>query len=185
MASNYPAALDTLATTHTNGEIIDPATDNDEADAINKIEATLGVDPAGTFTDVVTRLDTNDAELGSNPSGTYTDVATRINSLETIVFNTQSGSTYTLVLSDASKCVTLTNGTACTVTVPANASVAFPSGTQILVRAGTGAGTITIAAAAGVTVTNPYASLVLAGPAAQAVLLKIGTNAWSLNGEVA
>lgn len=185
MASNYPAALDTLATNHQSGDFIAASTDNDEADAINKIEAELGVDPRGAYTDVVSRLDANDAELGANPSGSYADVATRIGALETLIFNTQTGSAYTLILSDAGQCVTLTNATACTVTVPANASVAFPSGTQIIIRAGTGAGTITVSPAAGVTVTNPYASLVLAGPSAQAVLLKIGTNAWSLNGEVA
>ena len=185
--SQYPGALDSFSTSHQDNvnEAIHAQTDNDEADAINKIEAELGINPSGSFTDVVTRLATTDAELGTNPSGVFTDVTTRLNTLETIVFNTQSGSAYTLVLADASLCVALTNATSCTVTVPANATVAFPVGCQIMIRQAVSAGTVTIAAAGGVTVTNPFASLALAGPGAQAVLLKINTNAWSLNGEVA
>lgn len=187
MPSNYPGALDSLPTSHVDNvnEAIHASTMNDDADAINKIELELGINPSGGFTDVVTRLNASDAELGTNPGGVYTDVTTRLNTLETIVFNTQSGSTYTLVLADASLCVTLTNATSCTVTVPANANVAFPSGTQIMLRQAVSAGTVTIAAAGGVTVTNPFASLALAGPGAQAILLKIGTNSWTLNGEVA
>ena len=43
----------------------------------------------------------------------------------------RSGTTYTFVLTDASKLVTFGNAAAITVTIPTNANVAFPIGTQI------------------------------------------------------
>lgn len=99
------------------------------------------------------------------------------------MFNNQTGTSYTLVLGDATECVVMTNASANTLTIPPNSSVAFPTGTEILVRQG-GAGATTIAAGVGVTLVNPYTSFVLAGTNAEAKLLKIGTNSWSLNGEV-
>ena len=46
MASAFPGGLDSFATNHTTGETIVAATDNDQADAINKIEAALGANLA-------------------------------------------------------------------------------------------------------------------------------------------
>lgn len=113
-----------------------------------------------------------------------TDAATK-GYVDAMTFSTQSGSAYTLVLSDQGKVVVLTNAVGPTLTIPTNASVAFPLGTIIVVRAGTSAAPATIAGASGVTVFNPYNSFTLAGAAAEATLLKIGTDSWSLNGEVA
>ncbi len=56
MASVYPGALDAVSTGHVDAETIVPATDNDQADAINKIEAELGAIPSASFADVATRL---------------------------------------------------------------------------------------------------------------------------------
>ena len=57
--------------------------------------------------------------------------------------NAQTGTSYTLVLSDEGKLVTLTSATAVTLTIPTNASVAFPIGTQIdLSQDGAGAVTV-------------------------------------------
>ncbi len=41
MPSSFPTALDTLATTHVSGEIVSATTDNDQADAVNKIERAM------------------------------------------------------------------------------------------------------------------------------------------------
>lgn len=59
MASVYPGALDTLATNKADGTAT--LTDhkdhhNDLADAVNKIEAELGIEPSGAFSTVVARL---------------------------------------------------------------------------------------------------------------------------------
>lgn len=69
--------------------------------------------------------------------------------------NEQTGTTYTLALADATKAVRATNGSAITVTVPTNASVALPVRCVIPVFQG-GAGLVTLAAAVGVTFESPF-----------------------------
>ncbi len=57
--------------------------------------------------------------------------------------NPQTGTTYTFALTDANNCVTMSNTAANTVTVPANASVAFAVGTTLtVVQVNTGTTTI-------------------------------------------
>jgi hypothetical protein len=99
-----------------------------------------------------------------------------INDLAFGVFNAQTGTTYTLALTDVAKVVTLTNAAAITVTVPTNASVAFPIGTQILLYQG-GAGAVTIAGDSGVDVRN-QAGLEMSGQYAVAGLLKLDSDEW-------
>ena len=49
-----------------------------------------------------------------------------------LAFNAQTGTTYTFVLADAdNKLVTASNASAQTYSIPTNASVAFPIGTQL------------------------------------------------------
>ena len=68
-----------------------------------------------------------------------------------VAINAQTGTTYTTVLTDESKLVTLNNGSAITLTIPANSSVAYPVGTKIDITQ-LGAGQVTVAGAGGVTV---------------------------------
>lgn len=89
---------------------------------------------------------------------------------------------YTLVLADASKIVEVSNANANTLTVPTNASVAFPVGTQIVVLQ-TGAGQTTIAGASGVTV-NGTPGLKLRAQWSIATLIKRGTDSWVVAGDV-
>lgn len=96
--------------------------------------------------------------------------------------NAQTGTTYTLVLADASRLVTLTNAAAITLTVPANSSVAFPVGTRIVI-AQRGAGQVTVAGAGGVTV-NTAETLKLADQYAYAELFKHATDEWDLVGRL-
>lgn len=59
MSSTYPGSLDNFATDKTNSSATEndhPAHHNDLADAVNKIEAELGVNPAGSFDTVAERL---------------------------------------------------------------------------------------------------------------------------------
>lgn len=100
-----------------------------------------------------------------------------------ITFNTQTGTTYTLVLADANKIVDMSNASAITLTVPPNSSVAFPIGTQItLIQAG--AGQVTVAQGAGVTV-QKTAGLKLRTQWSSGTLVKRGTNEWVLVGDIA
>lgn len=104
-------------------------------------------------------------------------IAGGVNDLSAIQLNAQTGTTYTLALADRSKCVTLTNASAITLTIPLNSSIALAVGSQILLYQG-GAGQVTIAGAAGVTVRSQGSKLKLAGQYAVAGLVKIATDEW-------
>jgi hypothetical protein len=97
--------------------------------------------------------------------------------------NAQSGTTYTLVLADAQNIVELTNASAITLTVPPNASVAFPVGTVIELHQG-GAGDVTVAAGVGVTLNSRGSAFDLAGIHAIAALRKVAINTWRLTGDI-
>ena len=71
------------------------------------------------------------------------------NVMYNIALNTQTGTAYTLVLADRGKLVTTNNGSAQSITVPPNSSVAYAVGTQVQV-AGLGAGEVTMVAGSGV-----------------------------------
>jgi len=93
--------------------------------------------------------------------------------------NAQTGTSYTLVLTDAGKQVTMTNASASTLTVPPNASVAFAVGVRIQVIQ-LGAGAVTLTAGAGVTISSLATSLVMAQYQV-ATLIKTATNTWVAN----
>ena len=115
--------------------------------------------------------------------GTITG-ATNINGLlrNYNVYNTQTSS-YTLVLADASKIVEMNVGSANTVTVPTNSSVAFPIGTEITVMQ-YGAGNTTIVAASGVTFRSKDFSTRIGDQYTGATLIKRDTNEWYLIGNI-
>jgi len=97
--------------------------------------------------------------------------------------NAQTGTTYTLVAADAGKMVTLTNASAITLTIPTNASVAFPVNTRIdLLQYG--AGQVTVGGA-GVTINSSGAKLKLTGQYSGASLWKKATDTWVLIGDLA
>lgn len=102
---------------------------------------------------------------------------------KSLSYNTQTGTAYTLALTDAGICVEMNNASANTLTVPPNSSVAFPVGTQILITQ-YGAGQTTIAAGAGVTIRQADAKLKLAKQYAQASLVKRATDEWVLSGNL-
>lgn len=94
---------------------------------------------------------------------------------------TSTSANYTLSLTDAGKAVHGTSGSARTITVPPNSSVAFPVGTVIILyRAGAGA--LTVAAGAGVTIRQANGAFALDGQYAEATLRKIATDEWVLSG---
>jgi hypothetical protein len=90
---------------------------------------------------------------------------------------------YTLVLGDAGKLVEVSSGTAVTLTVPTNATVAFPVGTRVEVLQ-TGAGQVTVAAAGGVTV-NAKTGLKVSAQWGRVILIKRATDTWALVGDTA
>jgi len=100
---------------------------------------------------------------------------------QNLTLNAQTGTTYTLVLTDNGRLVTLSNAAAITLTVPTNASVAFATGAVINIQQ-IGAGQVTVAGAAGVTVTGTGTKLRTQYSAA--ALVKTGTDSWTLIGDL-
>jgi hypothetical protein len=88
--------------------------------------------------------------------------------------NTQTDTDYTLVLADENTGVIMSSSAAHNLTVPANSSVAFDIGAQIVVEQG-GSGQVTIVAGGGVTVNG---SLYTAGQYSVTVLIKQATDTW-------
>lgn len=74
MSSQYPTGLDSLATNKTNNTTSSadhPQHHNDLADAVNKVEAELGINPSGTDATVAARFTRIEAG-GSGGGGTFT-----------------------------------------------------------------------------------------------------------------
>jgi hypothetical protein len=114
-------------------------------------------------------------------SAIQTQIDSKTNKL--ITTNRQTAS-YTLVLSDADKLVEINNASANNLTVPLNSSVAFSTGTQILL-AQYGAGQTTIVATSGVTIRSNGGKLKLNAQYSGATLIKIATDEWYLFGDIA
>lgn len=101
-----------------------------------------------------------------------------------IAVSTEVGA-YGLVLADANNYKLIdSSGGACNVTVPTNATQAFPVGTRIYIEQDH-ANTVTIVAAGGVTINSRGAVYNLAGNHAVAVLFKKAANLWTLSGDLA
>ena len=95
--------------------------------------------------------------------------------------NAQTAS-YTLVLADKNKVVEMGVGSANTLTVPLNSSVAFPVGSQINILQ-TGSGQTTITATGGVTI-NATPGLKMRTQWSYATLIKRATDTWVLVGDI-
>lgn len=104
----------------------------------------------------------------------------------TLITNAQTAS-YTLVLADKDKIVEVSNAAANTVTIPTNATAAFPTGTQINIVQ-TGAGQTTISGTSGVTVNSTGATAAspkLRARWSSATAIKRGTDSWVVIGDIA
>lgn len=107
-----------------------------------------------------------------------------------LAFNAQTGTTYTFVLADAdNKLVTASNASAQTFSIPTNANVAFPIGTQInLIQLG--AGQVTVNAVTSGTTTIVSTGATAASPKCRAqysamTLIKRDTDSWYAIGDIA
>jgi hypothetical protein len=119
----------------------------------------------------------------NKPVSTATQTALDAKTNKLVIANRQTAS-YTLVLSDADKLVEMNVGSANNLTIPLNSSVAFATGTQILL-AQYGAGQTTIVATSGVTIRSNGAKLKLNAQYSGATLVKIAENEWYLFGDIA
>ena len=131
-----------------------------------------------TGTDGQTALEVADGDVSITDALTVTGTTTTY-----LAFNNQTAS-YTLVLADAGKAVEVNNASANTLTVPPNSSVAFPTGTQIIVFQ-QGAGATTITAGAGVTLRSKDSNLAVDGQYASVALVKRASDEWYVTGALA
>lgn len=115
--------------------------------------------------------------------------AAMFNGLVTYTLNSQSGATYTLASTDQYQVLVITtNASTKTVSIPTDATYAFPTGTAITIL-NTGAGLLTINAVTPGTTTVTSAGAVSASPTVAqfktAVAIKTNTNAWTVVGSIA
>jgi len=115
--------------------------------------------------------------------------AAMFNGLVAYTLNTQTGATYTLVSTDQYQTLVLTsNAGTKTVSIPTDATYAFPNGTAITII-NTGAGLLTInAVTPGTTTVFSTGATTTAPTVAQykaAVAIKIATNNWVVTGGIA
>lgn len=105
-----------------------------------------------------------------------------------LALNAQTGTTYTFVLTDNGKLVTASNAAAQTYSIPTNASVAFPVGTQInLIQIGVGQ--VTVQAVTSGTTTVLSAGATAAAPKTRArysslTCIKVATDTWYVVGDI-
>lgn len=94
-----------------------------------------------------------------------------------------AGTNYDFILTDTGKYLSMSYGSACTMTIPTNASVAFPTGTRIEIEQN-GAGQVQILAAGGVTLNSEGGKTKLLGQFATCFIIKKDTNEWTLSGNI-
>lgn len=134
-----------------------------------------------SYYDFFKSLDTLLKNTASGLAGLPALLALKSDILRTI--NSQSGTTYTFALVDNGALCEFTNGSPVTVTIPTNASVAFPVGTQIDVVQG-GAGKVTFAGAGGVTLKSVASNKSLSAQEAGGTLIQMSANTWRLVGSL-
>ena len=149
----------------------------------NKI--TITNDPTNREVDIDVVLSNLPASVLPNDSAV---IGTTIkNALETlnnaiVPINAQVGTTYTLVLTDSGKLVTLTNALAIAVTIPTNAVVPFLVGTRIDLLQG-GAGKVTFSGV-GVTIKSKSSNKSIGAQNVAVSLIKEATDTWYLIGDL-
>jgi hypothetical protein len=207
-AVTFNAGL-TANTADINGGTVDGATINDSsiggttpaAGAFTTLEATsLDSTPIGGTTPAAGAFTTLEAtSLDSTPIGGTTPAAGAFTTLSATGNTTldgtavvkqglpiidEAGTAKTLTLSDNGGYIVTSNGSAVTITVPPNSSVAFPTGAEIVVFQ-SGAGQVIFAAGAGVTIRSKDSNLKISAQYAAATLKKVATDEWHLLGDLA
>ena len=151
-----------------------------ETGDISAVNAGNGLSGGGSSGSVTLSIDTSiTADLASAQVLTNKTLTAPIINLG---INAQTGTTYTPVLTDNGKLITLNNANPITFTVPTNTSVTYPIGAQINL-AQIGAGQVSVVGDTGVTV-NATPTLNLRAQYSAASIVKLGTNSWLLLGDL-
>jgi hypothetical protein len=136
--------------------------------------------------DTATTVDVSTAQTLTNKTLTSPTLNAPLINLS---LNAQTGTTYTFVLADNGKLVTASNASAQTYSIPTNASVAYPIGTQInIIQIGAGQVTINAVTSGTTTVSSTGATATAPKLRAQfssATCIKANTDLWYVVGDIA
>lgn len=132
-------------------------------------------------TDTLVGKDTTDTLTNKTLTSPTLNTPTINDARQNLTLNAQTGTTYTLVLTDNGRLVTLSNAAAITLTVPLNSSVAFATGAVVNIQQ-IGAGQVTVAGASGVTLNGTGTKTRAQWSAAS--LVKTATDTWTLIGDI-
>lgn len=146
-------------------------------DKLSALAATTSAELAGVISD---ETGSGSLVFGTSPALSNPKIAQAIGS--------QSATTYTLVLSDQSKYIEFTNSSAVTISIPTDASVAFPVGTSIDIMQ-EGAGQLTVSAATPGTTEVLSTGATAAAPKTRTrysalTLKKVKDNGWRVIGDI-
>ena len=154
-------------------------------DLVTDLPADFEVFGQAVDTDFVDLLGGTTGQVLSKTSNTDLDFTWIEQDDSTLAFNAQTGTTYTLVVTDAAnKLVTTSNASPITVTVPPSV---FAAGNTINVQS-IGVGLTTFAAGAGVTITSTGASAaapILRARYSAATVICTASNVFTIVGDIA
>jgi hypothetical protein len=177
----------------TSGDITDlrvlVTTNIPESGDISAVVAGTGLSGGGTSGSVTLAINTAvtaDLTTAQTLTNKTLTTPTLTSPLINLGINAQTGTTYTTVLADNGKLVTQTNGSPITTTIPPNSSVAYPIGAQLNV-AQLGAGKVTFAQGAGVTIVSTGATASAPALRAQystATAVQTATDTWLVMGDI-
>jgi hypothetical protein len=157
--------------------------------SIDSTVATLTGSQTITNKDLTSGTNTFPSTLVTASSTTTLTNKTLTDAKINLTLNAQIGTTYTFVLTDNGQLVTASNASAQTYSIPTNASVAYPTGTQINIIQ-IGAGQVTIQAVTSGTTTIASTGATAAAPKlraqySSATLIKASTDLWYVIGDIA
>ena len=192
MATAYPGALDA-----TDSQLRTDIASTDDLDASGKQHDVMHVNAHGAVVALETKLGLTDSNAAANAvlvgtgtsttawttSPTVTGTLTAGVAVGQAVDLDRKTADYTLVLTDAGKVIEINSGSSENVTIPPNSSVAFPTGTQIVIVR-LGAGAVVIVEGSGVTTRSDGDKNKIKSQYSSCVLIKHETDEWYILGNL-
>ena len=190
MATAYPGALDTStqqpspsATTDLDASGYEHATvHTNHSGALIALETKVGLTDSNAAANAVL-VGTGASTTAWTTSPTVTGTLTAGVAVGQAVDLDRKTADYTLVLTDAGKVIEINSGSSENVTIPPNSSVAFPTGTQIVIVR-LGAGAVVIVEGSGVTTRSDGDKAKIKSQYSSCVLIKHETNEWYILGNL-